>query len=1065
MISNKQIVEAMSLLNLSQKKVRKFRLEEASEECISEIKMYGNKAYIEYCDGKNKNIIVSKNSKYIYDYFLRFEIENLEIEMNNLKIKFFKNSNIRLNMAVISIGEVEIIGSINNNYIQFENLEINTSDPSLLLEKIINIKIYFKSVHFSEMELVEKPIRYKLKNPIFFDGILIKNDKFDRLTVSTIFAEKILKLEEYISSEEKSFCEIVQYDKFYENLINGLKKKKTQNYKIIKKNKFYYMVYINNKMITRKDAFAYLNKKNKIKNKNKIKFLHPIIKRVYKILGHEKFIKLKFFIRNKLDNKPYRYYVENLEKKEVSKNLVLIEGFNGNAFNGSVLSIASKLSEEKKHEIIISAIDVKQTKKICKKYKINAVVVKTRSKKYYKFLLSAEYIFTDTTLPRFFIKQKGQKVINSWHGTPLKAMGKSMIDSPLDLANTQRNFFLTDKLIVSNDYTKKILENQYMLKNFKNKEILLSSTPRNSNLINPKTDNFKSKIKIVWMPTWRGVGNKNNALLKNIKLFDRMEKIIKSLSDKYDFYVNPHQMISDVLDLENYKMKQFPEFEDVYHFIADADILITDYSSIMFDFSLKNKKIILDIHDIEEYTEDRGIELDVFSLPFDIAKNSSELLNLIKKKGRKDYSKINLKYNKFDSINGTEKFLIEGFKAKTLNKKEENKKVLIYLGTLLTNGITTSALNLLSNLDKGKYNYFIFMPLNLVKMSNVENIKKVVNCKINYIASPAGIIIRKKERVAYDKFIRKLTLTDKENELVNDIFKRENKRLFNDIKFEHVIHFTGYDAYTAKLFLNMESKKHIFVHNDMKNELELRNNFNEQIILEYYQHAKTIDVVNEEVRQKLMKSYFDEKLISKVKTVHNTINFNQIVENSDKLEEYFDAELENILNDKNTIKFINIARFSPEKGIDRLINAFNEVSKINSNKKMVLFLIGGHGSHKEMINGMINMSPYKKSIFMYENINPLPILKKANLFVLSSFYEGLPMVFFESLVLNVPILSTDIPGPAEFLKKGYGNLCENSTEGLITGIQQYIDGNLDLSIKSLVEFNKQAVKEFEEILK
>ena len=85
-------------------------------------------------------------------------------------------------------------------------------------------------------------------------------------------------------------------------------------------------------------------------------------------------------------------------------------------------------------------------------------------------------------------------------------------------------------------------------------------------------------------------------------------------------------------------------------------------------------------------------------------------------------------------------------------------------------------------------------------------------------------------------------------------------------------------------------------------------------------------------------------------------------------------------------------------------------------------------------------------------------------FILSSTYEGLPIVFFEMMQLDMPIISTDIPGPSEFLKQGYGLVVENSTEGLLNGMQQ---AALDKIPKLKYDFdvhNLNAIQQFYKII-
>ena len=175
-------------------------------------------------------------------------------------------------------------------------------------------------------------------------------------------------------------------------------------------------------------------------------------------------------------------------------------------------------------------------------------------------------------------------------------------------------------------------------------------------------------------------------------------------------------------------------------------------------------------------------------------------------------------------------------------------------------------------------------------------------------------------------------------------------------------------------------------------------------------------------------------------------------------------ELDDVLNNKKIKKFINISRFSPEKGQDMLIEAFNNYRKIEKNKDDYLILIGGYGN---TFNDICEMTEKNENIIVIKSIiNPYPILNKCDCFVLSSRYEGLPMVIMEALILNKHVISTNITGPKEFLENGYGYLVQESIDGLEKGMIKYKNEGLNSLTKFNAEkFNEQAIIEFEELFK
>ena len=166
----------------------------------------------------------------------------------------------------------------------------------------------------------------------------------------------------------------------------------------------------------------------------------------------------------------------------------------------------------------------------------------------------------------------------------------------------------------------------------------------------------------------------------------------------------------------------------------------------------------------------------------------------------------------------------------------------------------------------------------------------------------------------------------------------------------------------------------------------------------------------------------------------------------------------------DAVRFIDIARFSPEKGLDRLVDAFTVFQREHA--EAYLFLIGGYGPSFDDLRSQVENSGCENIVLIKSISNPYPLLNGCDAFILSSRYEGLPMTIMEALILGKPVISTDIPGPAEFLREtGCGLLVEDSTEGVLDGLNAYYDGRLQ-SLKPFdaEAFNQKAIQEFYDLI-
>ena len=96
--------------------------------------------------------------------------------------------------------------------------------------------------------------------------------------------------------------------------------------------------------------------------------------------------------------------------------------------------------------------------------------------------------------------------------------------------------------------------------------------------------------------------------------------------------------------------------------------------------------------------------------------------------------------------------------------------------------------------------------------------------------------------------------------------------------------------------------------------------------------------------------------------------------------------------------------------------------------------------------------------------NPYTILKKCDYFVLSSYYEGFGIVLAEADILGLPLISTDIPGPRQFILNNNGYLVENSTDGIYNGMIDMLHSKIKCMNIDFEKYNDNAVNQFEKII-
>ena len=315
---------------------------------------------------------------------------------------------------------------------------------------------------------------------------------------------------------------------------------------------------------------------------------------------------------------------------------------------------------------------------LLKEYGINAILVCLGTREYQKALACSKYLVNNVSFPTYFMRREGQLYLNTWHGTPLKTLGKKMVKGIQDMSNIQRNFLESTHLLHPNEYTMRHMMEDYNLNDLFTGEVILNGYPRNAVFLNDekaKEIRFKcgleNKEVFIYMPTWRGAASsvlKKHSYKETV--LEILQTIDEQLNDHQVMYVNLHPLVQKDVEIEGYKhILKFPADINSYEFMNIADVLITDYSSVFFDFSIKRKPVVLFMYDYDEYMEERGMYMDIRSLPFEKIYTLQDLITYMKKEDKsidlesplyQAYEKEFLPYDKIESITQLNDYFFKG---------------------------------------------------------------------------------------------------------------------------------------------------------------------------------------------------------------------------------------------------------------------------------------------------------------------------------------------------------------------------------------------------------------------
>lgn len=333
----------------------------------------------------------------------------------------------------------------------------------------------------------------------------------------------------------------------------------------------------------------------------------------------------------------YNYYVR---KNDLNDKLVLFLSDSRDHISGNFEYIYNYLKENNPDYELKTHL--KKSLKTKRKFKEKILLLKD--------IASSKYILVDDFYPLIYpLKiRKNAKLIQVWHAMgAFKTVGYSR--------NKSKEGYKSSSLTHKN-YTDTIVSSENIRKNYAEafgidiEKVHPYGVPRTDifysdkykrdirKQLYQKYPQFKNKKVILFAPTFRGKGQKT--AYYDYDLID-FNLIKKKFSKDYVFLVKMHPFIKKLpdIDFENddfyYNLSNEREINDL---LFITDILITDYSSVIFEYSFFKKPVIFYIPDYENYDGSRG-----FYYPFskytygDIAKNNKELINLI------ENSKVNKK--------------------------------------------------------------------------------------------------------------------------------------------------------------------------------------------------------------------------------------------------------------------------------------------------------------------------------------------------------------------------------------------------------------------------------------
>ncbi len=426
-----------------------------------------------------------------------------------------------------------------------------------------------------------------------------------------------------------------------------------------------------------------------------------MIKKIRKILVDlaKKNVLFRKFLRKAKNIQGNVSYHKYYKKYDVDEKTILFETFNGRTYGCSPKAIYEKMLEMpefKDYKFIWSFVnplkhEVKNSK--------NLLIVEHGSHDYYKALSISKYWIVNSIIEESITKKDNQIYVQCWHGTPLKRLRCDIeVDGAIlntveeirkrnDIDAKRFDYFISPSKFCTEKFTSAFnlknlgLENIIIEEGYPRNDSLFHYTEKDVERIKKKYHLPNDKKIIFYLPTFRdnqhesGVGYTYNLGID-------FEALQQKFQDKYVILFSPHYFVAKQVDVSKYKgfVVDVTENDDINDLYIISDFIMTDYSSVFFDFANLKRPMLFYMYDLDIYKGKlRDFYLSLDELPGPITETQEELEKALETleedsiKYQEKYSKFNRKFNYLDDGNASERVIKVIFNLKGDTNIKEDK--------------------------------------------------------------------------------------------------------------------------------------------------------------------------------------------------------------------------------------------------------------------------------------------------------------------------------------------------------------------------------------------------------
>lgn len=512
------------------------------------------------------------------------------------------------------------------------------------------------------------------------------------------------------------------------------------------------------------------------------------------------------------------HYLKALTREPVDEHAVLFESRHGEAFEGNMFYLARTLLRSPAYRDFTVYLPAKpdraasvRRQAACLPHLERTRIVEYNSPAYFHALATCKYLFNDTSFLHCFYKRPEQIYANTWHGTPLKHLGRFVPNEAVKMGNVQRNLLCADYLLNPNRFTADALFDCYMMRGLFQGESLLMGYPRNSALQDRGIRQamrarygLDGKRVYAFMPTYRGLNGSIDArhlalTRRHLELFDA-----RCRPDELVLF-NPHPFMGSSISTKGLShVRAFPADAPSYDVLAACDGLITDYSSVCFDYLCTGRPVVLFTHDVDNYcTRDRGLYFEIENMGFPHARDIDGVLALLRDYPAHACDALRDTYCPFDSPDAAQAmvdFVIRGIghpAAYQPSETDSRRKVLVDVSSVEAGQVQAELQSAFDDPGLDRYHYYLTFRRD---KPGVGGLLRQLGTKVDYFSIGGTALMAPAERCSIERIAGSGRQQRGTSTIARRALSREWQRRFGGASFDDIVSLGCCDRLSKALY-------------------------------------------------------------------------------------------------------------------------------------------------------------------------------------------------------------------------------------------------------------------------